>query len=572
MVLAATLAVAAAVAGTVIVGGQPKAAPLTSGPAPSTTFVAPVGSGLTGGVVAEVLKPFSIETDLEVVVGQRVYVAAGPVVRAGAPSVLIQHWGDVVHGLRPASDFGWITAARAAELLRPIAVGCPARPPTLATVSALQPFERLVCFGGATLELAPVTTRLYEVSASSPTWLSSDGTVDFPTGIPYHLAPGIAALDVVGWYAVLGHFDDSSCAAETDPIVATRCRQRFIVTATTPAEPGPVVIRGAWRRMAASPLSGRQGATGAWTGPEMVVWGGDALDADGEYDRTAAAYDATADRWRIVSDSPFRGRTDSVMFATGDRVVVWGGRTSRDESPRRDGAILHVTTGRWTPISAAPVAGQGSAVLAGDRLLVFGDRMRTAAALDLGTLRWTAIATPPLDTGESSLAAFQWTGSELLVVGYPVVDVDTSMAWAASYDPETDRWSPLPDPRVRSIRGGPAVWTGRELVVLWEANRAFNPATGAWRSVRNPCGAAVGGVWTGRYSIENEEAFDTSTDSCRTLAPEPERPSHGDRASAVEVWTGREIIRWSGGDGGEAVEGPWGNDGVIFRPEEDLSR
>jgi hypothetical protein len=105
-------------------------------------------------------------------------------------------------------------------------------------------------------------------------------------------------------------------------------------------------------------------------------------------------------------------------------------------------------------------------------------------------------------------------------------------------------------------------------MVLWEANMALDPATQQWRSVDNACGAGGDAVWTGRYTIGYGTAFDTMTETCRNLPPEPERPGGGYREFGVDVWTGTELIRWSGGNGGDGA--PRMNDGVAFDPDEDL--
>jgi hypothetical protein len=128
----------------------------------------------------------------------------------------------------------------------------------------------------------------------------------------------------------------------------------------------------------------------------------------------------------------------------------------------------------------------------------------------------------------------------------------------------------LPDPGILSMKGGAAVWTGREAMLLFEANVAYDPGLRSWRTIRNSCGAAASGVWTGRYSIAFGRAYDTATETCRTLPLEPDRPGGGYREFGVDVWTGREFVRWSGGNGADGA--PRSNDGAVFTPAEDLTR
>lgn len=582
---AAAAAITSIVVGAIAMSGAaPDPSPIPSNPTPvtSSTATAPVASStatapaavLARGVVAEVVRPFSLETDRSALVGQRVYVVDGPTAHEGKPSYLVQHYGDLSNGLNPNSDFVWMGVDDALASLRPVAVDCPTGPPTLGAIAALQPFERLVCSGGRQVQLGPVTTREYQVGASSPTWLSSDGSVDFPIAIPYVISASVSPLDQTRWYSVEGNFDDPGCQREADPVARARCRQQFVLTAATPTDAPAIFLDGKWRRIAESPLAGRTGAVSVWTGKEVVVWGGDAFDGStSQYIPDGARYDPVADRWRRLPPAPIKGRIGAFGVWTGTTFLVWGGYEWRGgtDVPALDGALFDPATNRWELVPAAPLddgEGATTATWIETELVVFSARLRSGAAFDVSTGHWRRISSPPLDPGVSNGPALAWTGTELVVLGYPVDNVDTSMAWAATWDPKSDLWMPLPEPDFRSMQGGPAVWTGREVMVLWEAKRSFDPATDRWRAISNACGAGAGGVWTGRYSIQYGTAFDTATETCRNLPPEPERPSGGYREFGVEIWTGTEFIRWSGGNGGDGA--PRENDGVAFDPEDDL--
>ena len=575
--LALGLALAVVAAGILLFRGasDPVATsrPATSHAAVSGPPASGSGEGLAAGLVADVTRPFSLVSDRAVLVGQRVYVVEGPTVRDGEPFYLIQHWGDLEHGLRPNSDFGWLPADQALEALRPIAPACPSGPQTLAGIAALQPFERLVCLGRQEVDIGPVTTRLYEVGTTK-TWLSSDGSVDFPIAIPYIAAADIAALDRNSWYTVKGHLDDQGCESESDPVARARCRQLFVVTAADAAESPGTFLDGSWRRIADSPLSGRTGSASAWTGTELLIWGGDAFDGTtGMYVADGASYDPVGERWRRLPDAPIGGRVGAFGVWTGTAFLVWGGyeRHGDTETQALDGALFDPINDRWQRVPPAPIdmsQEATSAVWTGTELVVFSARMKSGASYDPSSRRWRAIEPSPFDAGESNSPVLVWTGRDLVVLGYPVVDVDTSMAWAAAWNPQANRWLKLPDPGFRSMEGGPAIWTGREILVLWEANRAFDPATGRWRTIKNPCGAVASDVWTGRFTIEYGKAFDVVTEECRNLPLEPERPGGGYREFGVNVWTGRELIRWSGGNGGDGA--PRENDGVAFRPDTEI--
>jgi N-acetylneuraminic acid mutarotase len=128
-----------------------------------------------------------------------------------------------------------------------------------------------------------------------------------------------------------------------------------------------------WRRLAASPLAARDQPQGAWTGRELVVWGGDApAGGGGAY---AAAYDPATDRWRTLPAGPLSPRSNHIMVWTGRELLVWGGVASgTGDRFLADGAALDPATGRWTPLPGAPIRGRDRhvAVWTGQELLVWG--------------------------------------------------------------------------------------------------------------------------------------------------------------------------------------------------------
>ena len=69
-------------------------------------------------------------------------------------------------------------------------------------------------------------------------------------------------------------------------------------TAHAGDEPAPE----GWRRGSPGPLRHRDFAVRAWTGSELVVWGGDPAGDSG------AAYDPAADRWRVIAPAPIPAR------------------------------------------------------------------------------------------------------------------------------------------------------------------------------------------------------------------------------------------------------------------------
>ncbi len=95
-----------------------------------------------------------------------------------------------------------------------------------------------------------------------------------------------------------------------------------------------------WRQLPAMG-SPREGHVAVWTGNQLLVWGG----RSGEGNTAARpphgeAYDPAADSWSPLPVSPLRGRVGAAGIWTGTAMILWGGiAISPDPSqPLADGA------------------------------------------------------------------------------------------------------------------------------------------------------------------------------------------------------------------------------------------
>jgi hypothetical protein len=102
-----------------------------------------------------------------------------------------------------------------------------------------------------------------------------------------------------------------------------------------------------WRPLAPGPLRARAGAVAVWTGDEVLIWGGD-RDAGPE----GASYDPSRDDWRTLPDSPLGARVPVGAVWTGSEMIVWGS-TSRAASAVA-GAAYDPRADRWRELPAAP--------------------------------------------------------------------------------------------------------------------------------------------------------------------------------------------------------------------------
>lgn len=521
-----------------------------SGPALATRSVA---------LLTEARQGAGVET--AVPAGKTVFVLDGAVIEQGARWRLVQFSGDI-DGWRGVGWHGWVEEGALAEAVQPEEPTCP-DDVTVSSLAELSPGERLTCYGGRSLTLTPVITGEYRVGASSDLWLSDDGLYDFLTSIPYHTSASGPAVPIYEWLAITGHFDDpgaSRCgsnASDAPDIAALLCRERFTVTDFSPADPPDSQARGTWRRIADAPIRGREAAEAAWTGTEMLVWGGWGR-SDG------AAYDPAADTWRILSPSPLEARESPASVWTGREFIVWGGD---DEEGRglADGAAYDPASDRWRRVAEAPLSGRAAAAWTG-AVMVLMTRDLEVATYDPMRDAWEPLPAAPVRRGVGQLV---WTGDRILAIGYGGFD---GTATLATLDLQGRRWSVIEETRL-SAQDGLGVWTGQELISMTSYDYvgdelhdwAFDPATGEVRRFDGCRTTLSGAVWTGQEIVSGEIAFDPTDPMCRRLPRAPDRTGGGLREAPTTVWTGTEVIFWSGGTGGDG-QAPL-PDGVAFHPD-----
>ena len=371
--------------------------------------------------------------------------------------------------------------------------------------------------------------------------------------------------------------------------------------------PGPSA---SWQALPRAPIAGRIAASSVWTGTEMIVWGGvtqNAAGSPGPCDRCAsdgAAYDPASRTWRTIAPSPagVRGGGANSAAWTGDEMVVWA---SNSPDGPTGAAAYDPATDTWRRLPPGPLGGREGYATAwtGKELLVIGGHSGdaagkpVAAALDPRTGTWHAV--PALERFDffGGPSGAVWDRREVIVMGNVSLCPERGSACAehrptlVAYDPAADAAREIPLPAPSADFGSdtaasltPIAWTGSEVVFTAAAPGSvqiirYDPTIGGWKGVpvgqchivqnpaqghgcrdwRNgpaaPCVIAGGqAAWLGdRYvapcGADGLQVYDLAASrwDWRTLTPGPS--PLGSRWGSAIVWTGTELLVWSGTTG-----------------------
>jgi hypothetical protein len=313
----------------------------------------------------------------------------------------------------------------------------------------------------------------------------------------------------------------------------------------TTASPWRPPTPGSWRRLPPAPLESRINYTVAWTGSEMIVWGG--FDALNRPRRNGAAFDPARGTWRPLppadgadaSATAVVAGTDVVFVSSGGTwrfdpaggrwrsgppLMVPDGHTVGDHIVAAGWVVLAVTephfrdapsglfalrpgTTNWRRLADVPVTmTTGHAVVtAGTRILVFGPPVGDQPAavmldLDVTPARWQRFPAPPgLDRQDLITLTGVAAGDRIMLWG---ARVDAQTGYAAIW--EDGRWRLVDPGPLRPSRSLDIMWTGGRML-LWDRlnniGSLFDPRTDRWTRVPRPpvvgMDLAREAVWTG---------------------------------------------------------------------------
>jgi hypothetical protein len=336
--------------------------------------------------------------------------------------------------------------------------------------------------------------------------------------------------------------------------------------------------QGHWTRLPEAPILGRSRAATAWTGTEMIIWGG--LTTKPESPRgDGAAYRPADKRWAVLPPAPLTPRYGMAYAWTNAALFVWGGSLEpRAERPATDGALYDPATRSWRTLPPAPQAARSgaTAVWTGTEVVVVGGRtgdvtaLLDAAAYNPATNRWRLLPALPAapDHGIRHLVAVA-AGGQVYVWAPWVSPVRTSGNSTFGIDlfrldTATDRWSTptLTGDAPTGVRE--PLWTGLEFIVpaavpfrpgsgpvaIDRRGSRLDPADGRWRTMAHgPVDDENGrSLWTGAALITFDAtavlgaaaAWDPATDRWTRL---PDAPA-STAGEAAAVWTGTQLLIW----------------------------
>lgn len=342
----------------------------------------------------------------------------------------------------------------------------------------------------------------------------------------------------------------------------------LIGRATTSAEAAP-----SWRALPKAPISGHL-ASAVWTGSEMIVWGGGADVGNGRPGAAGAAYDPSARTWRLLPQAPAGVEGGAALAWTGTELVVWA---SNSPDGPAGAAVYDPAADSWRGLPAGPLGWREGYTSAwtGKELLVVGGNLGdtlakpVAAALDPTAGAWRLL--PALNRLGRLLpgGSLVWGGRNAFLLGAVCHAYNTACTSVLiAYDPATDALRTIDlsrAPIVKEQQLRLVAWTGSELVFTIEgvptnvnsgriAVVRLDPTTDTWSKgafapFPGTCGVNHQTAWLGDRLVVPDgssglQIYRLDTDTWQTITPGPSPLNT--RAGSAIVWTGHDLIVWSG--------------------------
>lgn len=363
------------------------------------------------------------------------------------------------------------------------------------------------------------------------------------------------------------------------PVALTSSHRRSststLVGPSVTASISTVLPGGTWSSLPNAPIVARSPAVTAWTGTQMLVWGG--ANGNTQY-ADGAAYDPTTRVWTKLPPSPLSARSDATSVWTGKYLFIWGGGgPSTDQQP--DGALYDPVARRWIKLPTAPVTDFSTvdAYWTGRQVLLLSVPTGKAVdhlvlqAFDPSTPKWTRLPDLTLKANHDGQLAgavvadatfYVWSEWAHTVQDAPNGTETTPGVDAYAFDLATQRWTGVQfDPPIHLwVRR--ALWTGREILIRpsapWcgfcagplnfnETGARVDPRRRSVQTIpHGPIQDEIGQqFWTGSVLLLGNTSagvtayWTPATNRWTTLARAP-LAGYG----AAIVWTGRSLLIW----------------------------
>ncbi len=288
------------------------------------------------------------------------------------------------------------------------------------------------------------------------------------------------------------------------------------------------------------PLGPRGQSIIAWTGNELLVYGGNRGD-NTENLTDGAAYSPSTRQWRTIAPPPEGTGSTQGVWTGSELMVVSAGST----------AFYDPVGDRWRHVEAGITP--GAMTFAGGAYLWNADGVHRFQGQD-----WLPL--PPLPDGFAQTPLDQWNSQLLSVDGVVTVVATARPACTGRRVAQLsgDSWVELPRVELTSLTGDLAdcswanqVGVAGDRLVAWESNEhsteMYDPERQAWVPIQTiPILSSEGG--TGGLSIGDgllvpqypASVLDTETKTWTTVTLPGEGGSHD------MVWTGDTVLMWGG--------------------------
>lgn len=112
------------------------------------------------------------------------------------------------------------------------------------------------------------------------------------------------------------------------------------------------VAAGEVRQTQPAPINPRSGAATAWTGTELLIWGGSELTSDAveTVQMSGAAYNPVSDTWRPLPTAPLDADSPRAVAWDGHEMYVWDAVEGDQPAQLNDAAAYDPGTDTWRPL------------------------------------------------------------------------------------------------------------------------------------------------------------------------------------------------------------------------------